>query len=62
MQVYSRLEELNTYFGIRKYASKYNESFILTGWIPEEDEKRFQAELDKIAGIRYSFRGTNDET
>lgn len=52
---YSRLEELNTYFGIRKYAAKYNNSFILVGWVPEENEEEFSSMLDKVDGIEYSF-------
>lgn len=65
MQVYSRLEELNACFGIRKYACRYKENFILDGWIPENEEKRFCSELSALPGIRYSFEnidGTSQNT
>ena len=52
---YSKLEELNTYFGIKKYAAKYKNSFILVGWVPEENEAEFSQSLDEIEGIEYSF-------
>lgn len=52
---YTKLKELETYSGIKKYASKYKDNFILVGWIPEENETEFSSELDKIYGIEYSF-------
>lgn len=52
---YTKLKELETYSGIKKYASKYKDNFILVGWIPEENESEFSAELDKIYGIEYSI-------
>jgi V/A-type H+-transporting ATPase subunit I len=54
-QAFTLLEQRDTYFGIRKYAAKYNNSFILTGWIPEENEADFKAQLEKIEGIEYSI-------
>lgn len=42
MQVYSQLRQKNYYFGIRKYAARYNDKFILTGWIPKQAEKSFR--------------------
>lgn len=54
-RVYTKLKELETYAGIKRYASKYKDNFILMGWIPEENEAEFSAELDKIYGIEYSF-------
>lgn len=51
---YTKLKELEAYAGIKKYASKYKDNFILMGWIPEENEAEFAAELDKIPGIEYS--------
>lgn len=61
MRFYSKLEEFNTYFNIRNYASKYHNSFILLGWISEESEKSFCKELDKITGIEYSLEEGKNE-
>lgn len=58
--VYTILKEFDTYFGIRRYAAKYNNSFILTGWIPEVSEKDFTAQLDKVDGIQYSIENAQD--
>lgn len=52
---YTKLKELETYSGIKKYVSKYKDNFILVGWIPEENEAEFSAELDKIYGVEYSI-------
>lgn len=55
MRFYTKLEELNTYAGIKKFAAKYNDNFILVGWVPEENETEFSQMLDKIDGIEYSM-------
>lgn len=61
MRFYTKLEELNTYFGIKKYASKYNDNFILVGWIPKDEEDDFADRLSKIYGIEYSVDRAEDE-
>lgn len=55
LQVYSRLKEQDYYFGVRRYAARYNDKFILAGWIPAREEKRFREALDKIDGIEFSI-------
>ncbi|HEX3038725.1 MAG TPA: V-type ATPase 116kDa subunit family protein [Caproiciproducens sp.] len=60
-KLYSWLTEQSVYFGIRRYAARYNESFILTGWIPAEKESLIKAELDKIESVEYSFEGAEEE-
>ncbi|HEX3037928.1 MAG TPA: V-type ATPase 116kDa subunit family protein [Oscillospiraceae bacterium] len=60
-KVYSWLTEQSVYFGIRRYASRYNDSFILTGWIPANKENQFRAELDPIDSVEYTFdTGANE--
>lgn len=54
MRFYSKLLQLNTYYGIKKYAARYNDSFILVGWIPSENEREFCRMLSKINGVEYS--------
>ena len=34
-------------FNIRKYVAKHDNSFILTGWIPEEDEENSRSAFPK---------------
>ncbi len=62
MQVYSQLRQKNYYFGIRKYAARYNDKFILTGWIPKQAEKSFRTSLDRIDGIEYSFERPDQDS
>ena len=60
-KVYSWLTEQSVYFGIRRYAARYNDNFILTGWIPADQEKYFKKELDKVESLNYTFEGAEDE-
>lgn len=62
MQVYARLRQKNYYFSIRKYAARYNDKFILTGWIPRQEEKGFRTALDRIDGIEYSFERPDQDS
>jgi len=54
-KVYSWLTEQSVYFGIRRYAARYNDSFILTGWIPANKENQFRTELDVVDSVDYTF-------
>ena len=60
-KVYSWLTEQYVYFGIRRYAARYNDNFILTGWIPAENELPFQAALDQFDSVEYTFEGALEE-
>lgn len=60
-KAYSWLTEQSVYFGIRRYAARYNGNFILTGWIPKEKESFFKNELDRIESIEYTFEGAEEE-
>ena len=55
MQIYSRLRQLSYYFGVRKSAARYNDKFILAGWIPLRNERAFDKALDSIDGIEYTI-------
>ena len=61
LRFYTKLEEMNTYFDIKKYVSKYNESFILVGWIPEEQEELFSRQLGDVYGIEFSIEKVDNE-
>ncbi len=60
-KVYSWLTEQSVYFGIRRYAARYNGNFILTGWVPKDKESYFKKELDKVESIEYTFEGAEEE-
>ena len=61
MRFYSKLEELNTYASIKKFAAKYHNSFILVGWVPEDSESGLSAQLDKIDGVEYSIEKADSD-
>ena len=61
-QVYSQLKELDYYFSVRRYAARYNDKFILAGWLPHREEKALRAALDKVDGIEYSFEQPSSDT
>lgn len=54
MKFYTKIKELSTYFEIKSYAAQYNESFILVGWVPQENLKEFSEKISAIKGIEYS--------
>ncbi|MDF2631730.1 MAG: ATPase, partial [Caproiciproducens sp.] len=60
-KVYSWLTEQFVYFGIRRYAARYNDNFILTGWIPADKENYFTKALNKVESIEYTFEGAQEE-
>ena len=62
LRVYSQLKQLNYYFSARRFAAKYNDKFILTGWIPARDEKKFRVALDAVDGIEYTVERAADDT
>lgn len=60
-QIYSYLTEQSVFFGIRRYAARYNDNFILTGWIPASSEEAFQKQLDQLESVEYTFEGAEEE-
>ena len=59
--VYSWLMEKNVYFTIRRYAARYHDNFVLTGWIPAEAEGQFRAMLDELDSVEYTFDAAENE-
>ena len=62
LQVHARDKQLATLFGVRQYAARYNDKFILAGWIPAREEKKFQTALDAIDAIEYSIESAEGDT
>lgn len=54
MKFYTKLNELSTYFDIKSYAARYNDSFILVGWVPQENTEEFKEKISKVKGVEYS--------
>jgi V/A-type H+-transporting ATPase subunit I len=62
LRVYSKLRLLNYYYSARRYAAKYNDKFILAGWIPARDEKKFRLALDAVDSIEYTIESPDNDT
>lgn len=54
-RVLSTLQQFNYYFSARRFAARYRDKFILTGWIPAKDEKKFCLALDAVDGVDYTI-------
>lgn len=60
MRLYSKLEELSVYHEVKRYAARYNYSFILVGWIPADKEIEICQKLDSINSVEYSTEKGKD--
>ncbi|MDR1627830.1 MAG: ATPase [Oscillospiraceae bacterium] len=60
MRLYSKLEELSVYHEVKKYAARYNHSFILVGWIPADKEMEICQKLDSINSVECSTERGKD--
>ena len=54
MQVYTFIKKHATYFDLRRYIAKHDESFIVAGWIPARSEKKFSKPLEKLETVEFS--------
>ncbi len=48
------LRSRSYFFGLRQYAARYHDWFLLAGWVPAREEKRFLAAFDGIAGLEIT--------
>lgn len=55
------LNEQSVFFSIRRYAARYGDNFILTGWVPADREKYFSEKLDALESVKYTFDGAEQE-
>ncbi len=57
----SKLEELYIYSGIRTKAMQHNNSFIIVGWIPDQNKAQLRKRLKKIKSVELDFSDAKDE-
>ena len=56
-KVYTLLTEKNVYFSaICRNAARYDDNFVIIGWIPKECESQLKSELSKYDLLELSFR------
>ena len=53
--VFSWLSEESVYFNIRRYAARYGDNFILTGWIPADRESQIESQLSRFESVKCTF-------
>ena len=53
--VYTWLSKKHTYYGIRRYAFQYGNSFILVGWIPVKRMQEVQGALKPLSTVIYTM-------
>ena len=61
LELYTQLKHSYDAFEIRKFATKYDDTFLLVGWVPKSDVKKFSAVMDKIDAIEYSFEDAKSQ-
>ena len=54
MKFYTKLKQLSSYFEIKSYAAKYNNAFILVGWVPQENLEDFKQKISGVENVEYS--------
>lgn len=55
MQLYSQVKLNYDSFEIRRYAARYNDIFMLIGWIPQSKKDSFNKLFSDIKGIQVNF-------
>ena len=50
----SVLRSRSYFFDLRQYAARYHDWFLLAGWVPCREEKRFSALLNEIPGLEVT--------
>ena len=61
-KLYTQLKRSFDACEIRKYATKYGDSFVLVGWIPESDQEKFESFMNKVDAIEYSYQDPSDQS
>ena len=59
MKFHKKIKKLSSYFEIKYYAAKYNSSFILVGWVPNENMESLKKSIESISGLECSVDDSN---
>ena len=59
LKLYTSLRLRYNSFEIRRYCAKYNNYFMLIGWIPLKEKAKFSKLMDKVDGVEYSYDDPN---
>lgn len=61
-RLYTQLKRSYEACEIRKYATRYADSFVLVGWIPEGEIEKFEGYMNKVEAIEYSYSDPDENT
>ena len=61
-RLYTQLKRSYEACEIRKYATRYADSFVLVGWIPEGEIEKFESYMNKVEAIEYSYSDPDENT
>lgn len=61
-KLYTQLKRSYEACEIRKYATRYGDSFVLVGWIPERDTEKFEGYMNKVDAIEFSYSNPDENT
>lgn len=59
-RLYTQLKRSYEACEIRKYATKYGDSFVLVGWIPEREQKHFDECMSKVDAIELDYSDSSE--
>lgn len=62
LAVWAAIHRREYLFGLRRYAARYHEEFIVTGWVPAPDQKRFEEMLAPIESVSVTFEKAEADT
>ena len=54
-KIYSWLSEKYVFFNIRRYAARYGDNFILTGWVPADRVSEVRSGLSRFESVKCTF-------
>lgn len=55
MQLYSQVKRNYDAFEIRRYASRFSNSFMLLGWVPEKSLPTFHKYMDRVESVEVEY-------
>ena len=61
LKYYTKASEYNLFYSIKAQAMERDGSFILTGWVPEDDSDALEQKLEAIHGVEISVSSGKDE-
>ncbi|MGI6263844.1 MAG: V-type ATP synthase subunit I [Acutalibacteraceae bacterium] len=62
LEAYTAMHRREYLFGLRRYAAKYHDEFIVTGWVPAAEQKALADRFAPIDGVKATFEAaTVDE-